>query len=102
MKRNLAMARYAMRNCGSESGHGQFKFCRSRNMGRSGIDKSLILLTLEFIATIANATAVNIFESVKKSKAWMHLRNSKSCDGRKFDSLDEFCEVSSSPRACSR
>jgi len=46
-----------------------------------------------FFATVADSTALSIYENVKKSKAWKHLRNPKSCDGRNFESLDEFCEV---------
>lgn len=51
------------------------------------------LEAMEFFATVANSASVQIFENVKKSKAWRFLRNSKSCDGRNFESLDEFCEV---------
>jgi hypothetical protein len=48
---------------------------------------------LEFIATVANSATLAIFENVKKSKAWRLLRNPKSCDGRSFESLAEFCEA---------
>lgn len=51
------------------------------------------LEAMDFVATVAGSAMLSIFESVKKSKAWKHLRNPQSCDGRNFGSLDEFCEV---------
>ncbi|MEG0149193.1 MAG: hypothetical protein RR701_07405 [Comamonas sp.] len=51
------------------------------------------LEALDFVATVANSAILPIYENVKKSKAWKYLRNSKSGDGRHFESLDEFCEV---------
>lgn len=58
----------------------------------AGIDLGRIE-ALDFVATIANSAVLAIYENVKKSKAWKLLRNTKSCDGRNFSSLDEFCEV---------
>ena len=58
----------------------------------AGIDLGR-LEAMDFIATVANHAAVAIFENVKKSKAWRYLNNSQSCDGRKFESLEEFCSV---------
>lgn len=58
----------------------------------AGIDLGR-LEAMDFIATVANSASVQIFENVKKSKAWRLLRNPKSCDGRNFESLDEFCDV---------
>lgn len=51
------------------------------------------LEALDFMATVANSALVSIYDNVKKSKAWQHLRNPKSGDGRHFESLEEFCEV---------
>lgn len=51
------------------------------------------LEAMDFIATIANSASLAIYENVKKSKAWRHLRHPESCDGRNFASLDEFCQV---------
>lgn len=48
---------------------------------------------LEFVATVANTAQVQIFENVKKSKAWRNLPNPKDATHRAFLSLDEFCEV---------
>lgn len=58
----------------------------------AGIDLGR-LEALDFMATVANSAILPIYENVKKSKAWRHLRNHKSGDGRHFESLDEFCEV---------
>ena len=58
----------------------------------AGIDLGR-LEAMDFIATVANSAIVAIYENVKKSKAWQHLRNPKNCDGRNFESLAEFCEV---------
>ncbi|RZS86046.1 hypothetical protein [Pigmentiphaga kullae] len=51
------------------------------------------LEALDFVATVANSALIQIFENVKKSKAWRLLRNPKSGDGRHFESIDEFCEA---------
>lgn len=51
------------------------------------------LEAMDFVATIANSAILSVYENVKKSKAWQHLRNPKSGDGRHFESLEEFCEV---------
>ena len=51
------------------------------------------LEAMDFVATIATSAMLAVFENVKKSKAWKHLRNPQSGDGRHFDSLEEFCEV---------
>lgn len=58
----------------------------------AGIDVGR-LEALDFIATIATSALLSIFENVKKSKAWKHLRNPESGDGRHFSSLEEFCEI---------
>ena len=58
----------------------------------AGIDVGR-LEALDFIATIATSALLSIFENVKKSKAWKHLRNPENCDGRNFSSLEEFCEI---------
>lgn len=55
----------------------------------AGIDLGRIE-ALDFMATIANSSIIAIYERIKKSKAWKHLRNG---DGRHFESLEEFCEV---------
>lgn len=51
------------------------------------------LEALDFVATIASTAGIAIYQKVKKSKAWKHLRNLESGDGRRFQSLDEFCRV---------
>lgn len=58
----------------------------------AGIDLGR-LEAMDFIATVANSASLAIYENVKKSKGWRLLRNPKSCDGRNFESLEEFCEV---------
>ena len=51
------------------------------------------LEALDFVLTVGASAIVPIFENVKKSKAWRHLRNPQSSHGEKFESLDQFCEV---------
>ena len=51
------------------------------------------LEALTFITTVGESAAIAIYENVKKSKAWKHLRNAESSDGRNFASLDEFCRA---------
>lgn len=51
------------------------------------------LEALDFVITVSNSAILPIYENVKKSKAWRHLRNPKSAHGNHFESLDEFCEV---------
>lgn len=51
------------------------------------------LEALDFIATVANSAILPIYEKVKKSKAWMHLRNPQSSNGSNFESLEEFCQI---------
>lgn len=58
----------------------------------SGVDIGR-LEALDFVATVATSALISVYENVKKSKAWRHLRNPKSGDGRHFESLDDFCEV---------
>lgn len=48
---------------------------------------------LDFILTVSNSAILPIFENVKKSKAWQHLRNPNNSYGKNFESLEEFCEV---------
>ena len=47
----------------------------------------------EFMRCVADSGATAQFENVKKSKAWRYLDNPKYCDGRKFESVDEYCQV---------
>lgn len=58
----------------------------------AGIDVGR-LEALDFVATVATSALLSIFENVKKSKAWKHLRHPQSGDGRHFSSLEEFCEI---------
>lgn len=51
------------------------------------------LEALDFVATVANAAILPIYENVKKSKAWRFLRNPNSSNGSNFESLEEFCQV---------
>ncbi|WP_156816080.1 hypothetical protein [Brachymonas chironomi] len=51
------------------------------------------LEAMDFVATIATSSMLAVFENIKKSKAWRHLHNPQSGDGRHFSSLEEFCEV---------
>jgi hypothetical protein len=51
------------------------------------------LEALDFITTVGNSAILPIYENVKKSKGWAHLRNPESSNGRKFQSLEEFCQV---------
>lgn len=53
----------------------------------AGIDLGR-LDAMAFIATVADSAVLSIYENVKKSKAWRYL---KSCDGRNFESLEQFC-----------
>lgn len=58
----------------------------------AGIDLGRIE-AMDFVATVATSAIIQIYENVKKSKAWSFLRNPKSSDGSNFQSLDEFCTV---------
>lgn len=58
----------------------------------AGIDLGRIE-ALDFILTVSNSAILPIYENVKKSKAWMFLRNPQSSHGENFESFDEFCEV---------
>lgn len=58
----------------------------------AGVDLGRIE-ALDFVSTVVNSAILPIYENVKKSKAWKHLRNPQSSDGRNFESLNEFCEV---------
>lgn len=51
------------------------------------------LEALDFVVTVTSSAILPIYENVKKSKAWMLLRNPKSGHGDHFTSFDEFCEV---------
>ena len=51
------------------------------------------LEALDFVLTVGTSAIVSVFENVKKSKAWRHLRNPNSSHGEKFESLEQFCEV---------
>ena len=53
----------------------------------AGIDLGR-LEALDFIAVTANTAALAVYQNVKKSKAWRHLRGS---DGEIFPSLEQFC-----------
>lgn len=48
---------------------------------------------LDFIATIATSALLNVFENIKKSKGWRHMRHPEVATHRNFESLDEFCQV---------
>ncbi|MDR2155926.1 MAG: hypothetical protein LBE78_13040 [Burkholderiaceae bacterium] len=48
---------------------------------------------LDFISTVVNSAILPIYENIKKSRTWQHLRNPQNSDGRNFSSLDEFCRV---------
>ena len=43
---------------------------------------------MAFFATVADTAALSVYENIKKTKAWRHM---KSCDGRSFESLEQFC-----------
>ena len=58
----------------------------------AGIDLGR-LEAMDFVATIANSAILQIYENVKKSKAWKILRNPQSGNGCHFESLEQFCEV---------
>lgn len=58
----------------------------------AGIDLGR-LEAMTFITTIGESAALAIYENIKKSKAWRLLSNPENSDGRKFESLDEFCRV---------
>ncbi len=51
------------------------------------------LEALDFVTTVGTSALLSIYENLKKSKGWRHMRNPKSADGRHFESLAEFCEV---------
>jgi len=46
-----------------------------------------------FFATVADSAVLAAYENIKKSKSWRHIRNPQNCDGRNFESLEQFCEV---------
>ena len=48
---------------------------------------------MSFIATVADSAALSIYENLKKSKAYLSVRNPEVATGRNFESLDEFCRV---------
>ncbi|KAB2905584.1 MAG: hypothetical protein F9K35_01535 [Burkholderiaceae bacterium] len=58
----------------------------------AGIDLGR-LEAMDFVLTVSTTAIFGIYENVKKSKAWRHLRNPQSSDGQNFQSLDEFCQV---------
>lgn len=58
----------------------------------SGVDIGR-LESMSFLATVAESAALGIYENVKKSKAYLYLRNPESGDGRHFQDLEEFCQV---------
>lgn len=47
----------------------------------------------EFMRCVADSGAAAQFENVKKSKAWKYLINPQTGDGRRFESIDEYCRV---------
>lgn len=51
------------------------------------------LEAMDFVVTVTTSAILAVYENVKKSKAWRHLRNPKSGHGDHFQSLEEFCEV---------
>jgi len=58
----------------------------------AGIDLGR-LEALDFVLTVSTTAILSIYENVKKSKAWRHLRNPKNADGQQFESLEQFCTV---------
>lgn len=58
----------------------------------AGIDLGR-LEALDFVVTVTSTAILQIYENVKKSKAWRLLRNPKNGHGAHFESLEEFCEV---------
>ena len=58
----------------------------------AGIDLGR-LEALDFVAVTANTAMLAIYENVKKSKAWRHLRNPEDGRNGHFESLEEFCEI---------
>ena len=51
------------------------------------------LEAMDFVVTVTTSAILAVFENVKKSKAWKHLRNPESGHGAHFESLEQFCEV---------
>ena len=51
------------------------------------------LEALDFITTVGTSSLLAVYENLKKSKGWRHMRNPQSSDGRNFESLQEFCVV---------
>lgn len=58
----------------------------------AGIDVGR-LEALDFITTVGTSALLSVYENLKKSKGWRHMRNPASSDGRNFESLQEFCFV---------
>ncbi len=58
----------------------------------AGVDIGRIQ-ALDFMATIANTTAIAIYENVKKSKTYRFIVNPESATHRHFESFDDFCRV---------
>lgn len=51
------------------------------------------LEALTFIQTISESAALGVYENVKKSKGWKHIKNPESSNGLNFQTLEEFCKV---------
>ena len=51
------------------------------------------LEALTFVQTISESAALAVYENIKKSKGWRHLRNPESSNGLNFQSLEDFCKV---------
>lgn len=51
------------------------------------------LEAMDFVVTVTTSAILAVFENVKKSKAWKHLRNPENGHGAHFESLEQFCEV---------
>ena len=46
-----------------------------------------------FMATVANAGQLAAYESSKKSKTWMTMKDPRFGDGRHFEDFDDFCQA---------
>ena len=51
------------------------------------------LEAMDFMRTVSESAILSIYENVKKSKAYKHLRNPESAHGAHFDSLEDFCRI---------
>jgi hypothetical protein len=58
----------------------------------SGVDIGR-LEAMNFLITVSESAILGVYENVKKSKAYLHMRNPQSVHGEHFQDLEEFCKI---------